>query len=146
MKQIETEIDINAPAGKVWSILTDYENHGKWNPFIKSITGDKNPGGSLTIRVHPPEGSAMTFKPLIIKYDSPDEFRWKGKLGIPGLFDGEHYFVLKEEKNKTRFIHGEKFTGLLVGIFGKTLEKTRKGFELMNEALKAECEKSSRPD
>lgn len=146
MKQIETQIDIEAPADKVWGILTDYESHGKWNPFIKSIAGDKTRGGSLTVRIHPPAGSEMTFKPVIVTFDAPNELRWKGKLGIPGLFDGEHYFVLKEEKNKTRFVHGEKFSGILVGIFGKTLDKTRRGFELMNAALKDECEKSSRPD
>lgn len=87
----------------------------------------------------------MIFKPVVITFDSPNEFRRKDKLGISGLFDGEHYFVLKEEKNKTRFNHGEKFSGILVDIFGKTLEKTRSGFELMNAALKAECEKNSRP-
>ncbi len=41
MKQIETEILINAKPDKVWQVLTDFESHSKWNPFIKSISGEK---------------------------------------------------------------------------------------------------------
>jgi hypothetical protein len=37
----------------------------------------------------------MTFKPTILTLESNKEFRWKGKLGITGIFDGEHYFILE---------------------------------------------------
>jgi hypothetical protein len=70
------------------------------------------------------------------------EFRWKGKLGINGIFDGEHYFILESvDKDITKFIHGEKFSGLLVPFVRKMLDKTQKGFQLMNESIKNECEK-----
>jgi hypothetical protein len=142
MKQINTEIIINAPANKVWSILTDYEGHSTWNPFIKSISGEKKPGGNLKVTMQPPGGSSMTFKPVILSFDKPKEFRWKGKLLISGLFDGEHYFLIQQEgSDKTRFIQGEYFTGILTGLFGGVLGKTRQGFQLMNTALKTECEK-----
>jgi hypothetical protein len=45
------------------------------------------------------------------------------------------------ENNKTKFIHGEKFSGLLVPLVGKMLDKTKKGFQLMNESIKNECER-----
>jgi hypothetical protein len=32
----------------------------------------------------------MTIRPVIMKFDPGKELRWKGKLGIGGLFDGEH--------------------------------------------------------
>lgn len=35
----------------------------------------------------------------------------------------------------------KKFSGILVSLMGKNLDKTIKGFELMNESLKNECEK-----
>lgn len=55
-----------------------------------------------------------------------------------GLFDGEHYFQIKEEgPNKVRFIHGENFTGLLSGVLTSMIyESNKKGFEEMNNALK----------
>lgn len=83
----------------------------------------------------------MIFKPDILKFEPEREFRWKGKFGIKGIFDGEHYFILEETgEHQTKFIHGEIFSGILVGLMGGALANTRDGFVLMNEALKKECE------
>jgi hypothetical protein len=142
MKHIETEIIINAKPEKVWAVLTDFEKYPTWNPFIKSIEGEKAAGKQLKVFIQPPNGGGMTFKPMVLTYDAIKEFRWKGKLGISGIFDGEHYFRLIDMgENTTKFIHGEKFSGLLVPLMGGVLEKTKEGFQLMNEALKRECEK-----
>jgi hypothetical protein len=45
------------------------------------------------------------------------------------------------DKDITKFIHGEKFSGLLVPFVSKMLDKTQKGFLLMNESIKNECER-----
>ena len=141
-KEIETEEIIKAPAGKVWQVLTDFEQYPKWNPFIKSISGEKREGGKLRVSIKPPEGKDMTFKPVVLKFNPEKEFRWKGSLGIKGLFDGEHYFLLEEKSpESTHFIHGEKFSGILLGMMGDMFDKTQRGFTLMNVALKKECEK-----
>jgi hypothetical protein len=142
MKEIKTEIVINSNPDKVWSILTNFEKHPEWNPFIKTISGKKKVGEQLIVKIQPPGGGGMTFKPLILKYEKNKEFRWIGKLLFKGIFDGEHYFKIVDNSNgTTTFIHGEKFSGLLVSLFSKTLDKTKSGFELMNESLKRESEK-----
>ena len=141
MKTIKTEVTINAKPERIWATLTDFESFSEWNPFIRSISGEKKAGGQLVVRIKPPDSKPMKFKPLIITIDENKELRWKGKLLIKGLFDGEHYFVLREnEDGTTSFTQGENFSGLLVGLFGKTLEKTERGFTLMNEAIKDRCE------
>ena len=142
MKNIQTEILINTDITKVWDVLINFESYPKWNPFITSISGEPKLGSRLTVSINPPGGNGMTFKPNILTLESNKEFRWKGKLGINGIFDGEHYFILEFlENNKTKFIHGEKFSGLLVPLVGKMLDKTKKGFQLMNESIKNECER-----
>ncbi|HOZ62362.1 MAG TPA: SRPBCC domain-containing protein [Smithellaceae bacterium] len=141
MKQIETEIWIDANPEKVWSLLTDFENHPRWNPFITSIHGEKKIGGQLTVSIKPPGGNGMTFKPIVTSFKENTEFRWKGKLGIQGIFDGEHYFQLVgQENNRTKLVHGEQFSGILVPFMGKALDKTKEGFELMNKSLKIASE------
>ncbi len=142
MKKIETEIIIESDVSTVWNVLTDFENHPRWNSFITSIKGEKAVGKRLTVSIKPPDGNGMTFKPVILKFEPHKEFRWKGKLGIKGIFDGEHYFILEEvKKGKTKFIHGENFSGILIPMMGNALNKTKEGFDLMNESLKKECEK-----
>jgi hypothetical protein len=70
------------------------------------------------------------------------EFRWLGHLLVPGLFDGEHSFVIEPlGSNHVRFVLGEKFSGLWVPLFARSLDKnTRRGFEAMNQAVKRQAE------
>ncbi len=128
MKEIKAEIMINSAPEKVWSVLTDFENYPRWNLFITDISGRKTIGSSLKVSINPPGGKGMTFKPVLLKFEENKEFRWKGKLFIKGIFDGEHYFILSsEDGSKTKLIQGEKFSGILVGLLGKTLDKTKDG-------------------
>ena len=143
MKEIKTEIIINAPVEQVWKTFTEVENYAVWNPFIESIQGTLQVGEQIEVRLTPPDGNAMTFKPKVLVFNKNKEFRWLGKLFISGLFDGEHYYQLIDNQDgTTTFVHGEKFKGILVGLMGSILKNTVKGFEMMNEALKKEVEKT----
>lgn len=141
MKQIETEIIINAAPEKIWKVLLDFENYPRWNPFIRSIKGETKVGEKLSISIKPPDGMGMSFTPVVLNLEPKKELRWKGKLGMKGIFDGEHYFKLVDDAHgSTKFIQGEKFSGILVPLMPKALEKTKEGFEQMNKAVKEECE------
>jgi len=143
--EIKTQIIINATPDKVWAILTDFENYLNWNPFIKSIIGEPRVGNQITVTIAPPENKDMTFKPTVLAFDHNKEFRWIGKLVFKGLFDGEHKFQLVDNGNgTTTFNHSEAFKGILVGLFKKQLEnKTKKGFDLMNQNLKKRAENNN---
>jgi hypothetical protein len=140
-RQIETEIDINAPAAKVWAVLTDFPHMPLWNPFITAIAGSLAAGERLTLTVHPPGKSGITIKPTLLKVSPERELRWLGHLFISGIFDGEHYFLLDPlGDDRTRLTHGESFSGVLVGFLQATLDATETGFNAMNAALKRQAE------
>ncbi|HMQ05408.1 MAG TPA: SRPBCC domain-containing protein [Pyrinomonadaceae bacterium] len=141
-KQLETEIEINAPAERVWKVLTDFHAHPIWNPFIKELRGKPVEGEKLRVFIQPPGGKGMVFKPTVLKAEENRELRWLGKLFVSGLFDGEHYFLIEPlDENRVRFVHGENFSGLLVRLFAKGLDTgTLAGFREMNEALKSRAE------
>jgi hypothetical protein len=140
-RRIETEIEINAPGARVWALLTDFAQMPSWNPFIRSISGTLAQGARLAIHVVPPGSSGMRFKPTVLSVQPERELRWLGHLLLPGIFDGEHYFMLESiGPNKTRLTHGEKFSGLMVGLLGSTLAATAAGFRAMNTALKQKAE------
>jgi hypothetical protein len=142
MKQLHTEIEIDASAKRVWELLTDFASYPEWNPFIRSIGGQPAPGERLRARLEPPGGLAMTFKPKVLTAEPNRELRWLGHLLVPGLFDGEHSFTIQPlEDDRVRFVQREAFRGLLVPLFARSLEsKTRRGFEEMNRALKGRAE------
>ena len=137
MKIIETEIIIESNVSTVWNSLTNFESYPSWNPFIISIQGVSKVGDKFTVSIKPPNSSGMTFKPILLTFDKDREFRWKGQFIMKGIFDGEHYFILEKiNDHQTKFIHGEKFNGLLVGLMSNILKNTVEGFKLMNVALK----------
>jgi hypothetical protein len=143
MVHLKTTIEIRASAGRVWSILTDFAAYPAWNPFIHSITGEQNPGSRLNVTLKPEGGSAMTFKPLLLCCAPRKEFRWKGQVLFPGVFDGEHYFLINEvNAGAVQFTQGEVFTGILVPLVfrGSLREGTERGFHAMNQALKRRAE------
>ncbi|HEY9763704.1 MAG TPA: SRPBCC domain-containing protein [Trichocoleus sp.] len=141
-KELNTSIEINAPANIVWEVLTDFSSYDQWNPFIRSVSGEVKQNGKLEVCVQPPGGSGMTFRPVIVNIQPERELRWIGRLLLPGLFDGEHQFQLEPfGQNQTRLIHREVFSGLLVPLLWRDLDtKTRQGFEEMNHALKKRVE------
>jgi len=142
MHRVDTQIEINASTERVWSLLTDFPDYARWNPFVRSIEGVPVVGGSLNVFIQPPGAGGMRFRPTVLAFEPKCEFRWKGKLGIPGLFDGEHFFIL-EPQSETRLIfrQGEMFSGLLVPLFKRSLDgSTKQGFIEMNEALKRQAE------
>ncbi len=142
MKTISTKIIIQAPAAQVWESLVNFSAYPSWNPFIQSLKGQAKVGTELEAIICPPGQKPMTFRPTVLRADKGQEFRWKGKLFVNGIFDGEHYFILKSiSEDETEFEHGEHFSGLLSNILFKMIgENTKQGFEAMNKALKEQVE------
>lgn len=142
MRQIVTQVDIAVSPERVWSILTDFSAYPQWNPFIRSLSGVAKPGEKLRVTIQPEGHRAMTFRPRVLTATNQQELRWLGRLGFPGLFDGEHYFQLTAlGEGNTLFVQGEKFSGVLVGLFLHSMEPaTTAGFDAMNRALKERAE------
>ncbi|HWS55527.1 MAG TPA: SRPBCC domain-containing protein [Pyrinomonadaceae bacterium] len=140
MREIHTEIEIEAAPEEVWRVLTDFGAYPSWNPFVKSVSGEPREGGRLEIFVQVPGGRGMRFTPEVLRAEPARELRWIGRMPL-NLFNGEHIFRLEPAgPGRTRFHHGERFTGLLIPFMGGTLRKVRRGYLLMNEALKARVE------
>ena len=83
----------------------------------------------------------MTFRPLVLRAQPHRELRWRGRLILPGLLDGEHILSIAPfSAARVRFSQREKFSGLLVPLARRTLlDATRRGFEEMNLALERRC-------
>lgn len=143
MREIVTEIEIEASPENVWQILMDFAAYPKWNPFIKSIEGKPQVEAGLKVFIQPPGSSGMNFSPTVTAFERAKNFQWKGRLLLPGIFDGTHSFIIEPvNENRVLFIHSEQFSGLLVPILWRKLNTgTRRGFNEMNVALKKEAER-----
>lgn len=144
MKELRSEIEIQATAERVWQVLSDFSSFPEWNPFIRQAEGETKAGSQLKVHIQPSGAKGMTFRPIVTSAQPSEELRWLGRLIMPGLFDGEHIFTIERlGAGGVRFVQREVFKGLLVPLFARKLDtETRRGFDEMNEALKRRAEGS----
>ena len=140
MKELKTEVIINASKESIWKVLTDFPKYSEWNSFMVSIEGPLKVGGKLR-NVMVLEEKEQVFNPRITKIIEYKQLEWIGSLPI-GLFNGRHYFIIEEISNgQCKLIHGEIFTGWLHKmIMNKIGEKTLERFLEWNEAFKTRVE------
>ena len=141
MTIVSAETLISAPAADVWAMLMDFPGYARWNPFIRRIEGERRLGAKLLVELGPEGERPVRFRPTVIQFEPGARLAWLGSLPIPGLFSGVHEFVLTAVGDQTRFVQSERFSGLLIAVFGGMLTKTETAFAQMNAALKAEAER-----
>ena len=140
--ELSTHIDIDAPPEHVWDVLTDFDRYHEWNPFAR-VVGRPTRNARLHVELTPPGGRTMRFRPTVTCVEEDHELRWLGHLWRPGVFDGEHRFVLEplDGGARTSVTHAETFTGALSPVVWRFIgARTERGFEAMNAALKRRVE------
>lgn len=138
MEELRTEIEFEGTPEEVWAVLTDLPAYPEWNPFIERVDREFLVGGKLDVRLQPVGERGITMHPTVLVAEPGRELRWIGHLMIPGIFDGEHRFLIEEAgPGRVRFVQSERFGGILLPLMWKKLRDggTAKGFRAMNEAL-----------
>jgi hypothetical protein len=140
-RDISTDILIQSSPRTVWQVLTATSQYPSWNPMINRIAGDLHEGNVIEV------DEGMVFHPKILAFRPNRELRWKGHVGIPGIFDGDHRFVLAGQGEYTHLVQSERFTGILAGrLTRQIIDDTVEAMQEMNRALKARAESSDRPN
>jgi hypothetical protein len=142
MKEIRTSVDIDAPADRVWTLLVDTGRWHEWNPFASGVDGKLEVGQKVVVHMTSgPGGRAMKIKPDVTVVVPGSELRWVGGLLHPTIMRGEHYFRVEPlEDGRSRFVHGEVFSGVLITLIGRLLLRGEPNYQAMNDALKARAE------
>ncbi|MGC4807717.1 SRPBCC family protein [Micromonospora sp. DT233] len=140
VRTIDTSIMILSPAERVWEILTDLPRYAEWNPFVRQAVGRAAVGEVLTLFIQPPGDKGMTHHPTVTVAEPARHLQWLGRVAVPGLFSARHEFLLEPADGGTLVRHREEFTGLLVPLLTRTLNRTESGFEQLNRALKQRAE------
>ena len=135
-------IEIDAPAERVWQVLTDFRRYPEWNPFMPSVAGEPVRRAELDVLVRPDGARAVRLRPRIVTFRPPKELRWTARL--PGLFAGEQRFVVEAlDAARSRLIHEKRFRGLLVPFLRRKLDgPVKRSFDATGLALKRFAERN----
>jgi len=146
MQVLDASIEIDAPAARVWNVLTDTSRYGEWNPFVTGIAGDVREGADIKVTISAPGRKPVTFAARVARIDPGRELRWRGRWFLPGLFDGDHALTVEAMgEGRARFRTREQVTGLLLPLLGKAMRQSQAGFEELCKAVKARAESNSAP-
>ena len=145
MREIQTEIEINASPEKVWAVLVDIDNWDKWNPIIVQAGGDATVGSELTITMRGEDGKdGPKYMPIVTNLEKSTSFEWRAKMMSEFMFTNGRVFKLEKSNTGTRLVNKETFKGMLVPLFwGKLSSHVPMMLNEMNDALKNQVEKGS---
>src|SRR5690606_40402255 len=104
-REIRTETFINADPQRVWQVLTDGKSYASWNPLILSMKGEIASGARLENVLAAGPERRITFRSVILALRENRELRWLGRVIVPRIFDGVHYFLLEPQGDGNRLVH-----------------------------------------
>lgn len=143
MKEIRVETEINSTPDRVWSLLVD--SSGFVPDEIRGAVKEGRIGAKLRVFMKTEGGRGGSFTVKLLKAEPVNELRWKGRLWISGLFDGEHVFEITRLQGRPGvvFVQRERFSGLLLPFLAKTLRDTKDEFDRMAGLLKLRAEEAA---
>ncbi|MCG8668017.1 MAG: SRPBCC domain-containing protein [Pseudomonadales bacterium] len=145
MREVKTEIVIDAPREKVWQVLTDFDAYGNWNPVIKDVKATPQVNRSIRFKINL-FGQKLPIAAKIQRCEENWYFGWGTDTSLPSnhIIGAHHFFELNPEgDNKTRLVHNEIFYGIVPKIVWPVLKKLKGSYEDMNQSLKTECESAA---
>jgi hypothetical protein len=138
MSEHKTQIDIDAPAAVVWSILADFAAYGRWNPLICAVLG--RPGEGRRIEISEASGGRpRSARPLIVRLRENREMQWVEHSRLPGMFSSERRFRIELRSRGVRFHYIERHGGVLSLLPGSAGPSP--GIAAMAKALKQRAER-----
>ena len=140
--EIRTDpLRIDAPIDVVWTVLTEVDRYGEWNPFTPQARTDFTIGSPahLLVRMGP---AKFRISESVCAFEKPRLIAWEKKFGARWLLLAVREQHL-ESVNETRcsYYNTDRLTGVLAPIisvcFGAYM---RRGFADVAEGLKAYAE------
>ncbi len=128
---------IDAPAARVWEVLTDHTTFAEWNDSIISFEGPIEQGKKVKlVSVVNPKRS---FSLLVSAMQSPTRMVWEDGMPL-GLFKGVRTYEVREAGEGSEFSMVEEYSGPLAGLMTKMIPDMTESFDLFADSLKRTAE------
>jgi hypothetical protein len=140
MLEYQATTTIDAPAAKVWAVLTDTAKWPQWDPFCDKIEGQVALGNKIKAWSKLSPGRAFPVK--VTELVTNEKMTWSGGMPL-GLFKGERTYVLRKTTDgRTEFTLREVFSGPMLRLIGKSIPNMTEAFEKFAAGLKGRAEAS----
>lgn len=142
MPVYRTTFPIAASAEVVWDVLTDFARYPEWNPSLPSISGELQPGNTVSLTLAMPGRPSPKLKATFGDVEPGRRLTWHGNAGADWIFAGTREFLIDAQPDgSVHFTHVEDVRGLLFPLFravmGSAIQRHHEG---LNVALTERAE------
>ena len=144
MGTVRAEIEIDAPAERIFDILADLKSYSEWNPFTPRVESTLRPGDPVHLYVRL-RGQRLSHRiEYVSRNERPRRLCWGTTIGAGFLLRAERCQILTPiDAQRTRFVNQDEIRGwlapLVMLLFGRDMQR---GFESVAAALKQRAESS----
>jgi uncharacterized protein YndB with AHSA1/START domain len=141
--KVATEILIQAPPEKIWSVIIDFPAYPEWNRFLKAVRGQPAPDSQIEVDVHYYGKNVEKKTGIVTGFNPPKYFSWVWKHSWGAWFlSSEHVLRLKEkEGGRAIFFQEIYLTGLGLKFRRRDMEHMAKlSMGKLNDDLKFRIE------
>lgn len=140
-KVFQAEIEIDAPAERVWPILADVDGWGRWNPIYPEASGLLAESEEIRLKIALPSSRPQVMQAKVHRLVEGRAIQF-GATVLGGLLRAERFIELHRlDENRCLVVNGEVLSRplgpLLARMGGSTLAK---GLRRQNEGLKSAAE------
>jgi hypothetical protein len=141
--RLQTSIDIDAPAERVWATLVDFGSYEAWNPFVIRVRGAPIVGEAVRLTVNL-AGRKMGRTHVVSRVEPDTTLAWTIQTQAPWWIHGER--IQRVERlgpDRCRYTNDEQVHGVMGAIVGPLMgSAVRAGLEAAGRGLKAHCERA----
>jgi hypothetical protein len=139
---VRSEIEIAAPASRVWEILTDLERYPDWNPFTPKVESTLEVGAAVHLHTRLRSERLAHRVETVTEHVPGERVCWGMTLGARFVLAAERRQILTPlELDRTRYLTDDRISGMLTPIvmafWGEAMQR---GFDDVAAALKKRAE------
>jgi hypothetical protein len=137
MTELRTEIALQAPAERVWELLTDLTLYSQWNPLFVRAQGRVTAGERLALTVQLPSIPAFEITPKLLHADRHVRLFWQQTLAVSPLMSWTYGVELEPLlPGRLKLVQRSTFGGLLGPLFDFALKApVEGGMSQLNRAI-----------
>jgi hypothetical protein len=142
--ELRSEVEIRVEPARLWRVLLDFPNHGRWNPFWANVRGNAALGSRVELDLTPPGGNDLRLRRIVRIFELDRQLGWSGGYGWGWRLRSDQFFRLTAlHEQGTRLTVAENLRGPGVTNNSQATLNIARGQALMNQALKRYVESAS---
>ena len=138
-KSVRSEISINAPVEKVWSVITNTSSYAEWNSVMLVLEGKIKEGNKVKYKFTQEANNSYDIPSKVVSVEEGKLLNQYG--GTKTILTFDHKYILVKEGIKTKLIIHEEYRGIMVPFWnpdpvGKAYERLCTDIKNRAESLK----------